>query len=261
MRAFVIDAFADAAFRGNPAGVVLLDAPADPGWMQQVAAEFKHAETAFVSPRADGDRDLRWFTPAVEVDLCGHATLAATRALQVTGADGPFAFHTRSGTLRTRLEGECVVLDFPVLTVTPHVDVRGLADALGARIVAAFRTGGDDLLIELSDEAVVAGLRPDIAALGGIDCRGVIVTAAAQAGTDYDFVSRFFGPRVGVAEDPVTGSAHCALAPFWAARLHRSMLVGAQLSARGGRVSVSLDGDRVELRGRAIVVLDGDLLI
>lgn len=261
MRAFVIDAFTEAPFRGNPAGVVLLDAPADPSWMQRVAAEFKHAETAFVSQRADGDRDLRWFTPAVEVDLCGHATLAATRALQVAGAVGPFTFHTRSGTLRTRVEDDVIAMDFPVKTVAPYDDIGDVADALGDEVVAGYRTGTDDLLVELAGERVVAGLRPDIEALGAVDCRGVIVTAAADAGNDYHFVSRFFGPRVGVPEDPVTGSAHCALAPFWAARLNRSTLVGAQLSPRGGRLSMNLVGDRVELRGQAVVVLAGDLLV
>jgi PhzF family phenazine biosynthesis protein len=260
MHAFVVDAFTERAFRGNPAGVVLLDAPAHGAWMQDVAAELRHSETAFVAARPDGDHDLRWFTPTVEVDLCGHATLATAHVLTGTGAPGPFAFHTRSGVLRAHSEADgAVVLDFPRRDPRPIPPVPGLAAALGAQpreVVAA----GDDVLVLLDDAATVVGLSPDMAALARVPARGVIVTAAAEPGAGRDFVSRFFGPNVGVDEDPVTGSAHCGLAPYWADRLGRSYLRGEQVSARGGTVDVEVRGSRVLLRGRAVTVLAGELL-
>lgn len=268
MRAFVVDSFTDTAFRGNPAGVVLVDAPADAVWMQSVAAELRHSETAFVSPRPGG-YDLRWFTPLVEVDLCGHATLAAAHVLATGSSDpGPFAFETRSGTLTAEVGADgAITLDFPARAVSSAAAPDGLAAALGARPVGCYGNGMD-LLVEVADARTVAELAPDIARLAEVDCRGVIVTAAtgesASAGdgasSDADFVSRFFAPRVGVDEDPVTGSAHCALAPFWADRLGRESLVGAQLSGRGGHVAVRVTGDRVELTGRAVTVIAGELL-
>ena len=261
MRAFVIDAFTDTAFRGNPAGVVLLDEARDAAWMQDLAAELKHSETAFVTRRDDGAYDLRWFTPAVEVDLCGHATLATTHALSSSGHDVPFRFHTRSGVLRSFVEDDgAIVMDFPAASVEAE-SVPGLAAALGDEVVGAYRTGGGDVVAELADETAVALLDPDPAMVATVDARGVVVTAAADTDTDRDFVSRFFAPNVGVAEDPVTGSAHCALAPFWSTRLGRSTLVGDQLSSRGGRIGVTVSGDRVSLRGHAVVVLDGWLRV
>lgn len=227
--------------------------------MQNVAAELRHSETAFVLPRADGGYRLRWFTPAAEVRLCGHATLAAAHVLAGRGASAPFAFHTHSGVLTAAIDGSDVTLDFPAQPLTPIDEPDGLADALGTEPCATYGNGVD-VAVEVADETAVRDLAPDIAALRGVDCRGVIVTAQATAGGGADFVSRFFGPRVGVDEDPVTGSAHCALAPFWAARLGRASLVGAQLSPRGGRVAVELRGDRVLLRGRAVTVLEGSLL-
>jgi PhzF family phenazine biosynthesis protein len=264
MRAFVVDAFTDTAFRGNPAGVVQVDAPADAVWMQSVAAELKHSETAFVSPRPGG-YDLRWFTPLVEVDLCGHATLAAAHVLATGSGDpGPFAFETRSGTLTARvLSDGAVTLDFPARAVSPVRAPDGLDAALAVEPLGCYGNGMD-LLVEVADARAVASLRPDIALLAEVDCRGVIVTAAGDgssgAAQGADFVSRFFAPRVGVDEDPVTGSAHCALAPFWSERLGRESLVGAQLSGRGGRVVVRVAGDRVELTGRAVTVIAGELL-
>jgi PhzF family phenazine biosynthesis protein len=256
---FVIDAFSDVAFRGNPAGVVLVDAPVEPSWMQDVAAELKHSETAFVSSRRDGAYDLRWFTPLAEVDLCGHATLATTHALASIGIGSPFVFMTRSGPLRTSFTRDgAIEMEFPAQPPEPIDPPAGLVDALGVTPVSVH--GNDtDLLVELPDAATVARLRPDIAALRELECRGVAVTAAAEDGADHDFVSRFFAPRVGVDEDPVTGSAHCALAPFWSARLGRTSMTGVQLSARGGRVGVEVNGDRVVLRGRAVTVLEGTL--
>lgn len=258
-RIVVVDAFTDTAFRGNPAGVVLLTAPAEPSWMQDVAAEMRHSETAFVLPRADGDHDLRWFTPAVEVDLCGHATLAATHVLLASGEAGPFAFHTRSGVLRAAAASDGrVALDFPARAPRPVADTAGLAPALGTTPLGVWRAG-DDVLVEVADAATVLALTPDADALRALDARGVIVTAAADEGADHDFVSRFFAPNVGVEEDPVTGSAHCALAPFWCERLGRPSLTGVQLSTRTGRVDVALQGDRVLLTGAAVTVLEGTL--
>lgn len=265
MRAFVVDAFTDRPFRGNPAGVVLLDTDsdtaADASWMQDVAAELRHSETAFLHPPDDdGSRRLRWFTPATEVDLCGHATLASAHVLASLDGPGTLVFDTRSGRLTAAVAGDGrITLDFPAKPAEPAEPIAGLAEALGAHIVATHRCRTDDVLVEVADPTTVAGLRPDIAAVAAVPCRGVIVTAAADAGADHDFVSRFFAPRVGVDEDPVTGSAHCALAPFWSARLGRDDLVGVQLSARGGRIDVGLRGDRVLLTGRAVTVLDGTL--
>lgn len=228
--------------------------------MQQVAAEFRHAETAFVSPRPDGTFDLRWFTPLVEVDLCGHATLAAAHVLATAGATGPLRFHTRSGELRADVADGTITLDFPAQP--PHrTDVPiGLEPALDIEIDAAW-TNDVDLLVEAHSADVVLRLAPDLAAIRRLDYRGLVITARADDGADHDFVSRFFGPRVGVDEDPVTGSAHCMLAPFWAERLNRTALVGVQLSARGGRVGVELRGSRVELRGSAVTFLSGYLRV
>jgi PhzF family phenazine biosynthesis protein len=259
VRIFVVDAFTDHAFSGNPAGVVLLDDAADAGWMQHVAAEMRHAETAFVRSRPAGGFELRWFTPAAEVDLCGHATLASAHALRSDGAAGPFSFHTRSGVLTAAVAGDGTIsLDFPAKPVRAVDEPAGLADALGAAPVGVYGNGMD-LFAELADEAAVAALAPDLHALAALEHRGVCVTAVAGTGTDGDFVSRFFAPAVGVDEDPVTGSTHCALGPFWAERLGRARLTGVQRSHRGGRVGVILDGGRVTLIGQAVTVLDGEL--
>lgn len=258
-RIVVVDAFTDTAFRGNPAGVVVLTAPAERSWMQDVAAELRHSETAFVLARTDSAYELRWFTPAVEVDLCGHATLAATHVLLGTGATGPFAFHTRSGVLHASAAPDGrVVLDFPARPPHPVDRIEGLAAALGTDPIGVWRAG-DDILVEVADATAVLALTPDIDALRAVDARGVVVTAAADEGTDHDFVSRFFAPNVGVDEDPVTGSAHCALAPFWCERLGRRPLTGVQLSTRTGRMDVELRGDRVLLTGAAVTVLEGSL--
>ncbi|GAA1895086.1 PhzF family phenazine biosynthesis protein [Actinomadura bangladeshensis] len=261
-----MDAFADRPFTGNPAGVCLLQDAADPDWMQRVAAEMKHSETAFVRPVDDPDADfeLRWFTPVMEVALCGHATLGSAHALYTTGtvaADRPIRFRTlRSGVLTvTREDDGSLSMDFPVCAAEPAEVPGGLAAALGVEVLRTGRNVQNDLLVEVPDEEAVRKAAPDIRALGAIDARGVIVTAAADPGRPYDFVSRFFAPRVlpGDAEDPVTGSAHTALAPYWAARSGRDTLTGYQASARGGRVRCSLRGDRVTLSGTAVTVLDG----
>ncbi|MEW9553829.1 PhzF family phenazine biosynthesis protein [Nonomuraea sp. NPDC050783] len=252
MRLFTVDAFTGTAFQGNPAAVCLLDATASDRWMQSVAAEMNLSETAFLL----GD-SLRWFTPAVEVTLCGHATLATAHVLYSTGAaTGELKFRTASGTLTVnRLDDGMIVMDFPAKTVTPTPAPSGLEKALGVTPVQVGKSDLD-LLVELDSAETVRALTPDIAALAAVDARGVIVTAA---GTDTDFVSRFFAPNVGVPEDPVTGSAHCALSPYWSARLGRASLVGAQLSKRGGIVHVTHAGDRVHLAGNAVTVLSGTL--
>lgn len=262
VRVLIVDSFTDRPFGGNPAGVCLLDGPADPGWMQSLAAELRHSETAFLYPTPDGPADyhLRWFTPDVEVDLCGHGTLAAAHVLFADGRTEPVTFATRSGVLSAQPRPNGLVgLDFPAKELSEVDSEPGLADALGVAPIVTGRTGTNDVFAEVTDAAAVRDLTPDIAALGLFDARGVIVTAVADPGADHDFVSRFFAPRVGIAEDPVTGSAHCALAPYWSARLGRTDLVGVQLSARGGRIGVELRGERVMLVGRAVTVLDGTL--
>ena len=257
---FHVDAFTDAAFRGNPAAVCLLAAARPARWLQATAAEMNLSETAFVQPTGRGFR-LRWFTPKVEVDLCGHATLAAAHVLWTEGlAPGAavLKFATRSGALTAVRRGAAIELDFPARTAVPCKAPPGLRQALGAAPVHVARNR-DDYLVELRDEATVRGLEPDLAALARLPVRGVIVTAAA--GRKFDFVSRFFGPRVGVPEDPVTGSAHCALGPYWAARLGRTNLRGFQASARGGVVEVEVAGERALLRGTATTVVRGQLLV
>jgi PhzF family phenazine biosynthesis protein len=259
----VVDAFTKRRFQGNPAAVCVLAAPAEEEWMRLVARELNLSETAFLHPEHRGWR-LRWFTPAVEVDLCGHATLAAAHVLWESGrlaAGKPARFHTRSGTLGARQEGAGIVLDFPAQPPSPAPAPPELLAALGVPVRWSGRNRADWLL-ELDDEAAVRSLSPDLQAIGRLAARGVIVTAPAdQAGRagGADFVSRFFGPAVGVPEDPVTGSAHCCLGPFWAARLGRAELTGHQASGRGGTVGVRVRGERVELIGEAVTVWRGKL--
>ncbi|PZF83848.1 PhzF family phenazine biosynthesis protein [Jiangella anatolica] len=272
MRILVVDAFTDQPFGGNPAGVCLLDRTVTDEWMQSVAAELKHSETAFVEP-VDGDEAaratpavdyrLRWFTPEVEVDLCGHATLATAHVLFERGESGPIRFSTRSGVLTvTPDRSGAVTMDFPALPARAAAAPDGLAEALGVTPVWTGRSRFD-VLVAVADEATVRGLTPDLAALAAVDARGVIVTARADE-EPYDFVSRFFAPSQGIPEDPVTGSAHCVLGPYWAKELGRGdgkRLTGAQLSARGGVVGVTLRGDRLELTGHARTVLEGELRV
>ncbi|WP_432883920.1 PhzF family phenazine biosynthesis protein [Kribbella sp. CA-245084] len=268
MRIRVVDAFADRPFSGNPAAVCLFDAGAwpDEAWMQAVAAEMNHAETAFARPseRADADWDLRWFTPTKEEVLCGHATLATTHALAADGkVSGKVAFASLSGILVATVEDDGITLDFPVNRPYEVPAPDGLAASLAVEPLEVYVAGElRDLLVVVRDEATVRGVVPDYAVMAGIiqreKLRGVIVTAQ---GSGYDFVSRFFAPGSGIPEDPVTGSAHTSLAPYWGERLGRNELVGYQASARGGVVQVSSSGDRVYLKGHAITVLDGELLV
>jgi PhzF family phenazine biosynthesis protein len=256
---FIVDAFTDRAFSGNPAGVVLLPAPAEPGWMQSVAAELRHSETAFLHT-GDGAWALRWFTPAAEVRLCGHATLAAAHVLWSTGevdAGAAVEFDTASGRLTARRRDGLVELDFPIQPATVAAAPPGLLESVGVEPTAV-ASNGTDWLLELADEPSVLAVAPDYGGLAGVDARGVMVTAASQR-PGVDFVSRWFGPAVGVDEDPVTGSAHCALGPWWAVRLGRDELVGYQASPRGGTVRVRVAGERVRLAGSAVTVVAGQL--
>jgi PhzF family phenazine biosynthesis protein len=271
---FIVDAFTDRAYSGNPAAVCLLSVAAPDPWMRSVAAEMNLSETAFLLPEGKAWR-LRWFTPTVEVDLCGHATLASAHVLlNETGeaSGGPagelLRFETRSGTLTATRSGPAISMDFPATPAEPHDPPERLVAALtsGPHHVSPVAAAGNgvDWLIELEDEETVQRLEPDFRSLSSVDARGVIVTAAAGALTkrthpEADFVSRFFGPAVGVDEDPVTGSAHCTLGPWWSARLGKSELVGRQLSTRGGTVGVRVRGDRITLTGTAVTVLEGRL--
>lgn len=255
-----VDAFTDRPFAGNPAAVCVLDGPREESWMRDVAAEMNLSETAFLHPRDDG-WNLRWFTPAVEVDLCGHATLAAAHVLWQDGLLPPDAearFHTRSGLLTASLRDGWITMDFPAKPEQAAPAPDGLAEALGARPVYTGRSRFD-WLVQLESEAAVRTLAPDLGVLARVQARGVIVTARSEGG-EYDFVSRFFAPGVGVPEDPVTGSAHCALAPFWAARLGSDSLTGYQASRRGGIVKVRVAGDRVMLGGQGVTVMRGELV-
>ena len=259
-----VDAFTAEPFRGNPAAVTILPAAREEAWMQAVAREMNLSETAFLVRRDDGAFDLRWFTPTVEVELCGHATIASAHVLFETGAlaaDETARFETRSGTLTARRAGARIELDFPATAPTETPPASGLLAALGvseARFVGKTRF---DWFVELASEGEVRGLAPDFGGLRALDVRGVICAAAADGGAAVDFVSRFFAPGAGVDEDPVTGSAHCALAPYFAGTLAKNPLVGHQASARGGTVHVEVAGDRVRLGGDAVTVMRAELLV
>jgi PhzF family phenazine biosynthesis protein len=258
---FQVDAFADGPFSGNPAAVVLLPTAAEAAWMHKVAAEMNLSETAFLTRRAEGEFDLRWFTPAVEVDLCGHATLASAHALWQGGhvpASTPLRFHTKSGVLTATPAGGWIELDFPATHVKAVEPPDGLLDALRAQ-AKYVGCSKFDYLVEVGSEDTVRKLKPDFAALRTLPVRGVIVTSEAST-PGWDFVSRFFAPGSGIDEDPVTGSAHCALTPYWSAKLGKTEFTARQLSARGGTLRLSLMGDRVKLRGQATSVLRGELL-
>jgi PhzF family phenazine biosynthesis protein len=254
-----VDAFTDRPFAGNPAAVCLLPAERDAYWMQNVAAEMNLSETAFLL-RRDGCYDLRWFTPTVEVDLCGHATLASAHVLWESGhlpADQDARFMTRSGLLVARQAGGWIEMDFPADPPAATAPVDNLAAMLGCNPLWV-GTGRFDLFVEADSEQAVRTLKPHLQALAALPYRGVVVTARSST-APYDFVSRFFGPASGVDEDPVTGSAHCSLGPFWQRRLGRDELVGFQASARGGEVRVRSAGERVILAGKAVTVLRGEL--
>ena len=257
-----VDAFTAEPFSGNPAAVVVLTSPRPEEWMQHVAAEMNLSETAFLHRRADGEFDLRWFTPTVEVALCGHATLASAHALWEGGQlqpDQTGTFHTQSGVLSATHDGEWIELNFPAMPDTPCDPPPGLAEALGVtpKYVGKSRF---DYLVEVESEDGVRDAAPDFGRLGQLPVRGVMITSAATT-AGIDFVSRFFAPGSGITEDPVTGSAHCCLTPFWSRRLGKTELVARQLSARGGLLRLRLDGDRVRLGGQAVTVVRGEILV
>jgi PhzF family phenazine biosynthesis protein len=258
-----IDAFAKRPYTGNPAAVCLLDDEPDAQWMQAVAGEMNLSETAFVRPVRDGF-DLRWFTPTVEVDLCGHATLAAAHALWSEGRvaeDAEIRFQTRSGVLTAARNGDLTELDFPATRPVPadldEAQIQNLGDLLGV-VPREVGRSAFDLLVDVESESDVRAARPDFRRLAELDCRGVIVTSASEDGR-FDFVSRFFAPGAGVDEDPVTGSAHCCLGPYWGERLGKSGMTAFQASSRGGVIRVRMSGDRVFLGGHAVTVLRGTL--
>lgn len=265
MRIFVVDAFASRPFSGEPAGVCLLEGEATEAWMQSVAAELRHAETAFLERvgTVDVDYRLRWFTPTVEVPLCGHATLAAAHVLFDQGEPGPLRFSTLSGTLTAgQADDGFIELDFPADPPEPAAAPDGLCEALGVEPLWTGRSRRD-VLVEVATQSEVRDLVPDLDAVSALEV-GAIVTARAGGGVPYQFVSRYFAPSVGVPEAMVAGSAHCVLAPYWAGRLgiaDGERLTGQQLSPRGASVTVAVHGDRVALAGRAVTVLSGTLLV
>lgn len=255
-----VDAFTDQPFSGNPAAVCVLPEPRSDRWMQQVAQEMNLSETAFLVPQDDGF-NLRWFTPTVEVDLCGHATLASAHVLWSVGHLQPgqeARFHTRSGLLTAQQRDGWIELNFPAQPPVETPTPPELAAALGVSNLQYVGNNQVDYLVEVDSEAAVRDLQPDFKQLRAIACRGIIVTSRATT-EGYDFVSRFFAPQAGIDEDPVTGSAHCCLGPFWQARLQKSEFLAYQASARGGVVRVRCQGDRVSLGGKAITVLQGEL--
>jgi predicted PhzF superfamily epimerase YddE/YHI9 len=260
---FHVNAFTlpDRRFSGNPAAVCLLEQGADEGWMSRIASQMNLSETAFVVPETDGF-GLRWFTPVVEVALCGHATLASAHVLWEAGRlprSTPARFHTKSGLLTAVRDGGWIELDFPATPAEPADAPPGLLEALG---VTASYVGRSrfDYLVHVETDAVLRGKAPDHARLRQVPVRGVMVTSpSAEPGVD--FASRFFAPGSGIDEDPVTGSAHCCLTPYWSRILGRDRLVAHQLSSRGGELHVRLDDTRVRLRGRACSVVRGELLL
>ncbi|MGH7334780.1 MAG: PhzF family phenazine biosynthesis protein [Candidatus Rokuibacteriota bacterium] len=255
-----VDAFTSAPFGGNPAAVCLLTGPADEAWMQDVAREMNLSETAFLYPEGSGYR-LRWFTPTVEVDLCGHATLASAHVLWETGRVQPATridFQTKSGRLSAERHEAWIELDFPAKPVEPVEPPSDLLAALGAPACFVGRNRFD-YLVEVEGASTVRALRPDLPRLASLPVRGVMVTSRSDD-PRYDFVSRFFAPGSGIAEDPVTGSAHCALGPYWMLRLEKDQLLGYQASARGGTVRVRVERDRVRLGGQAVTILRGELV-
>lgn len=251
---YVADAFSDRPFTGNPAAVCVLDAAVDERWMQLVAREMNLAETAFLHP-IEGGFSLRWFTPAAEVKLCGHATLASAFVLWETGVlktNEAARFHTLSGWLTCRQQGGWIEMDFPAIQTEVASAPNGLAMALGVSTSWCGRNGMD-YLVEVADEAILRSLAPDLSALAKLEMRGLIVTCQGST-KEFDFLSRFFAPGVGVPEDPVTGSAHCALGPYWMAKLGKAEFTAYQASERGGVVKLTVQGDRVLLRGQAVMM-------
>ena len=267
MRIFQVDAFADVPFKGNPAAVCLLDREMPDGWLQNVAAEMNLSETAFLLMNdAKSEIGLRWFTPAIEVSLCGHATLAGAHILweeSLLNSDEQAIFRTKSGILKATKHPDWIEMVFPSRAVVPTDVYPELSDALGADPTSTAKyegQNGDLYFLEFGTDREVFELRPDFSSLSKTDARGIIVTSLSSS-KEYDFVSRFFAPAVGIDEDPVTGSAHCSLAPFWAERLGKRDLVGFQASRRTGIVRCRAAGQEVYLQGKALTVFRGELMV
>lgn len=255
---YTVDSFAEAPFRGNPAGVCFLMGKQTSAWMQQIAREMNLSETAFFMQSERGYH-LRWFTPTTEVELCGHATLAAAHIIWETGMlahEEEILFETLSGDLRARVHEGWIELDFPAETPVPCDLPPGLVEALGCSSPKAMLKNRFDYFLVFDEESEIEAMAPDFRALGGIETRGVVVTSLSQQ-PGIDYKCRFFGPAVGVDEDPVTGSAHCAIGPYWAGILERKTVNGFQSSERGGMVQVALAGERALLRGKAVTVMQG----
>src|SRR5215469_10080867 len=261
IRIVTVDAFTNVPFAGNPAAVCVMQEPRPEEWLRSVAREMNLSETAFLLPR-DGEFDLRWLTPAVEVDLCGHATVASAHVLWEDGhlAPGKQArFHTRSGQLTADRRGDWIELDFPVKIATVAEPPAELLPALGVTSPVAVAKNAFDYMVEIESEEELRGLSPDHSTLRKIPVRGVIVTARC-ATNGFDFISRFFAPGSGIDEDPVTGSAHTALGPYWGSKLGKVEMTAFQASARGGVVRLRLNGDRIILGGQAVIVMEATLL-
>jgi PhzF family phenazine biosynthesis protein len=262
IRIVTVDAFTNVPFAGNPAAVCVIDQPRPEEWLRNVAREMNLSETAFLIPR-NGDFDLRWLTPSVEVDLCGHATVASAHVLWEDGhlpAGEQARFHTRGGLLTADRRGDWIELDFPVKIATEAEPPSELLPALGVGAPLRVLRNTFDYLVEVESEDILRALTPDHAMLRKIPVRGVIATARSSA-PEFDFVSRFFAPGSGIDEDPVTGSAHTALGPYWGAKLGKAEMTGYQASARGGVVRVRLNGDRIILGGQAVTVMQATLLV
>lgn len=260
INSYIVDAFTSKPFAGNPAAVCLLEKPIDDELMQSIAAEFNLSETAFLLPLTDDSWSLRWFTPVCEVNLCGHATLAAAHVLlnEIKVNFDLLLFQTRSGELTARKMESGIELDFPLTPTTPinQTDFFHLVD----QNFVSLHQAGEDLLMELATESQVKNYQPDLSAIKQLDCRGLIITAP---GNSYDchFVSRFFAPRFGIDEDPVTGSAHCALIDFWSKKTGRDHFIAKQVSKRGGTLNIQLKGNRVALRGNSVTTARISLLV
>jgi PhzF family phenazine biosynthesis protein len=261
-----VDAFSSAPFAGNPAAVCVLDAERDETWMQRIAAEMNLAATSFLQPH-EGGYALRWFTPSIEVNLCGHGTLASAHVLWESGRvplNERAHFHTRSGVLKAERDGEWIQLNLPAKPEEPAEPPLQLLQGLGVTSVNYIGRNQFDYIVELESEEALRSVQPDHTALRKLPVRGVIITSrsAADSGDNqaYDFVSRFFAPGSGIDEDPVTGSAHCALAPYWSKKLGKTELRAFQASPRGGFLKLRVEGDRVRLSGQAVTIMQGELL-
>lgn len=257
---YQVDAFTDKSFSGNPAAVCILPKPKDARWMQNVAREMNLSETAFLH-RIENGFNLRWFTPAVEVELCGHATLASAHILWEMGLlepDKRARFHTRSGLLTAEHKGDLIELDFPSRPQSPSSAEPGLIEALGIQPVYVGKCHRD-ILMEVESEQEVRGMQPDFGKLKSLHVRGIMVTSLSST-AEYDFISRFFAPGAGIDEDPVTGAAHCCLGPFWSKRLGKNRLFAYQASPRGGELYVRVAGERVFIGGKAVTIMRGELV-